>query len=230
MSGDSVDASMPLEPEEHERQISGLVALIPTGVRVIDIGAGLGRVAIPLAERGCDVLAIDTEPAWLAGVEGATSDLDPPVRTRVCDVLESDAELEHPAGPADVVLILGNTLALFHDVRACAGLLARLRGVLAPGGAVYIDHAHDGVWDEVAQGNWQEGLSEEGDLRLVWSRGDSVVALRAEEDARRDGPMDDRDEPMRLWSWGALRLLALASGFSDPEPLSAHHLVRFRPS
>ncbi|GAB4548767.1 MAG: hypothetical protein Tsb0013_09600 [Phycisphaerales bacterium] len=56
------------------------------------------------------------------------------------------------------------------------------------------------------------------------------MALRQGEDARRDGALDELDEPMRLWSWGTLRLLARASGFSDPEAMPGYHLVRFRPA
>ncbi|MEM1422862.1 MAG: class I SAM-dependent methyltransferase [Planctomycetota bacterium] len=228
MNDEHIDAAMPLEPGEHEKQLAGVLALFGAGARVVDVGAGLGRLAIPLAERGCDVLAIDSEPAWLAGIAGATSDLPVPVRTREADALADDADLSHPAGPADAVLILGNTLALVHDTVACCDLFERLRGVLKEGGAVYIDHAHDGVWREVAEGNWQEGVSEDGGMRLVWASGDPVVALRTDGDARRDGPIDARDERMRLWSWGELRLLARASGFSDPEAMPGHHLVRFR--
>ena len=227
MNDEHVDATMPLEPEEHERQLAGVTELFSEGARIVDIGAGLGRIAIPLAERGCDVLAIDDEGAWLAGIAGATSDLPVPVRTRQVDVLAPDSNLAHPDGSAQGVLILGNTLALFYDPVACCDLFVRLRAMLSDDGAIYIDHAHDGVWREVAEGNWQEGVSEEGDMRLVWGEGDPIVALRTEEDAKLGGPIDIRDTPMRLWSWGALRLLAKGSGFSDPQALPEHHLVRF---
>lgn len=229
MGHDAVDAAMPLDPEEHRAQLEGLARLLPERSRVIDIGAGLGRLAIPLAEAGHDVLAIDTEADWLAGVRGATSDLEHPVRTHRADALDPDADLAHPEGPADAVLILGNTLALFHDSLACADLFARLRPHLSEGGALYIDHLHTVVWREVREGYWQEGLSEGGDLQLAWDAGDCVVALRHEGDDRfgRDG-LAPGDTPLRLWSWGALRLLARAGGFSDPQPLPEHHLVRFR--
>ncbi len=226
---DPIDATMPLEPEEHAAQLEGLSALIAGGDRVIDVGAGLGRIAIPLAERGCDVLAIDTEESWLVGVEQATSDLPNPVLTRQADVLDITTDLAHPRGRAHAVLILGNTLALFHDPIACAELFARLRGVMTPDGVLLVDHLHSVVWREVREGYWQEGVSEDGDLQMVWSPGDAVIAFRQgpDVDTARE-TVDDRDAPMRLWSWGALRLLARASGFSDPEAMLDRHLVAFR--
>ena len=231
MTDEPVDALMPLDPDEHRAQLVGLAELLPERARVVDVGAGLGRVAIPLAESGRDVYAIDTEEAYLVGLESATADLPTPVRTRRADALDHDADLAHPAGPTDAALILGNTLALFEDTRACADMLIRLRATLAPTGVILIDHLHTFVWREVREGYWQEGVSEDGAMQLVWRDGDAVIAVR-EGDAvdASDDALRAHDTPMRLWSWGALHLLARCAGFSDPEARPAHHLVVLRPS
>jgi len=231
MTDEPVDALMPLDPDEHRAQLEGLSQFLPERARVVDVGAGLGRVAIPLAESGRDVCAIDTEEAYLVGLERATADLSTPVRTRRANALDPGADLAHPGGPTDAVLILGNTLALFEDTLACADLLARLRATLALGGALLIDHLHTVVWREVREGYWQEGVSEDGAMQLVWRDGDAVIALREGDavDASND-ELSARDTPIRLWSWGALRLLARCAGFSDPEAHPAHHLVVLRPS
>lgn len=229
MHDDPVDHVMPLDPDEHAAQIAYLLRTLNAGDRVVDVGAGLGRIAIPLAEQGVDVLAIDNDPSWLEGVGRATADLERPVVTRCADVLDVGADLAHPSGASDNVLILGNTLALFHDPMECVALFQRLRGTLSPGGALYIDHLHSVVWREVREGYWQEGVSEDGDMQMVWEEGDCVIALRTGEGV---DPSSDRpgasDARMRLWSWGALQLLARCAGFSDPEALPDAHLVRFR--
>jgi SAM-dependent methyltransferase len=53
------------EPAELET----VAASIPPGASVLDLGAGTGRFARPLAARGHAVTAVDNEPAMLAGLE-----------------------------------------------------------------------------------------------------------------------------------------------------------------
>ncbi len=231
MEHDPVDITMPLDPEEHAQQIAGLSRRTGAGTRVVDLGAGLGRVAIPLAEAGADVLALDVDEDLLDAVAQATADTALPVRTRVGDMCDAGVALDHPAGPTQLALILGNTLALVHDVLLAVRLFERVRATLAADGALVIDHAHTVVWHEVAEGNWQGGTSEDGSMQLVWGAGDAVIGLRTGDDvAPRRELLTDADTPMRLWSHGALRLLARASGFSDPECVPGEHLVVFRPA
>ena len=44
-------------------------ATIPAGARILDLGAGTGRFARALAELGHTIVAVDHEPAMLAGLE-----------------------------------------------------------------------------------------------------------------------------------------------------------------
>jgi SAM-dependent methyltransferase len=52
---------------------------------VLDLGAGTGRVALDLARRGCDVVALDRDAALLAALESRAGDEDLEVTTLCAD-------------------------------------------------------------------------------------------------------------------------------------------------
>lgn len=55
--------------------------LVPAGARVLDVACGQGRHARYFAARGCDVLAVDRNPAGLAALAGV-----PRIETREMDL------------------------------------------------------------------------------------------------------------------------------------------------
>lgn len=229
------DDWFPLEPEEHERQLAGLLRRLgQPAKRVMDIGAGSGRIALPLADAGHLVLAVDRDPCAVEACGGR----GPRLTARLGDALAPAADLTLPfeSGPGracgyDAALCLGNTFALFHEPHAAVGLMRRLRGVVRPqseGGFFAIDDMCGALWREVAEGNWQNGVSEDGRMQLVWGEADNVLAIR------HGGSVDpecwrvrEPDRPVRLWSMGDLALLCEASGWNPPLRAPADHLIVF---
>ena len=70
-------------------------------------------------------------------------------------------------------------------------------------------------WPELTEGNWQSGLAEDGAAQLVWAPGDSVFSLRCGTAVDPDcWEPRDGDRRLRLWSVGALDLLAALAGLS----------------
>src|SRR5262245_39145253 len=53
------------DPSETELTVDFVSALTPPGGRILELGIGTGRVAVPLAERGFRVHGIDGSPAML---------------------------------------------------------------------------------------------------------------------------------------------------------------------
>jgi ubiquinone/menaquinone biosynthesis C-methylase UbiE len=109
--------------------IDALAALAPDNGRVGDLGAGIGHVALPLAERGFDVVAV--EPA------GAMLDrLSSEARKRRLSVRAVHAMAEAlPVDDASLDLVVVADAVHFLDAELTAREIAR---VLAPKGALAI--------------------------------------------------------------------------------------------
>lgn len=211
----------PMSPLEHEAQLRGVLrALGNRPARVLDLGCGDGRLAGPLAQHGHRVTAIDADERAVR----ACRDRDPRIDAHRADMLDP-AWSPVSLGPFDAAMCVGNTLMLVHEVDRAADLLARVRESVVPGGVLLIDDvtAH---WADVADGNWQSGVSEDGQTQLVWAAGDNVVALRHGDAVdERSWNVREGDRLHRLWSMGELRLLARVSGWLPPEILDACGLV-----
>src|SRR3989442_5402029 len=91
--------------------------------RVLDIGAGGGRVALHLQERGLDVVSIDVSPGAVQvmrerGVRDA----------RLLGIDDIGPEL----GVFDTVVLFGNNIGLLGGPRKAPRLLRKLQGVTRP--------------------------------------------------------------------------------------------------
>jgi SAM-dependent methyltransferase len=95
---------------------------------VLDVGAGTGRVALPLARAGHDVTALDREPELLDALRARAGAV--PVTTVVADAV--DFSLDRRFG---LVVVPMQTVQLLPER---AGFLAAARRALLPGGLLAI--------------------------------------------------------------------------------------------
>jgi len=117
-------------------------ALFPGG-RVLDLGAGTGRIADPLVALGHDVLAVDSSAEMLAAVRSARTH-----RARI-----EDLDL---AERFDVVLLASN-LVNTPDAAQRSALLATARRHLADDGRVLLQW-HEPAWfDRLSPGARLDG-------------------------------------------------------------------------
>lgn len=116
-----------------------VAAMCGERARVLDLGAGTGRMALPLARAGHAVVGVDASPAMLARAREKLAAEAPAVRSRV-DLLEADArELDAPGAPFDLAIAPFRVLQHFPERDDQLRVLATLRAHLARGGRLALD-------------------------------------------------------------------------------------------
>jgi len=95
---------------------------------VLDVGAGTGRVAIPLACNGHKVIALDNDPVLLAELERRADGLG-------IDTLLADATDFAVPAPVSLIVVPMQTIQLLPDR---SGFFASARRSLTPGGRVAV--------------------------------------------------------------------------------------------
>ena len=98
--------------------------------RVLDVGAGAGRVSLHLEERGHEVVAIDNSPGAVEvcrrrGVRDAR-------------VLSFDA-VDESLGTFDTIVLLGNNFGLFGTPTKAKRLLRRLHGMTSDHARIIVE-------------------------------------------------------------------------------------------
>ncbi len=208
------DDWFPLSKPEHRRQLRAILgSLGPRPRRVLDLGCGDGRITLPLQAAGHIVLGIDRDRAAVRRV------LDHGGEAKIADFLSTGPASRavwkglKRRGPFDSVICVGHTFMLAWRPREAMALLSRIRPLLGPAGTVILDDFGP-LWREVACGNWQEGISPDGSMQLLWAPGDDSVAIRRGAKVRKSNwCIGAGDQRLRLWSLGELELLAAATGF-----------------
>jgi|TARA_B100001971_G_scaffold150330_1_gene139455 SAM-dependent methyltransferase len=221
-SRDEIDASAPHEQERSDRQLAWLRTEC-SGQCVLDLGCGNGRVAGEVSSVASRYVALDQDPAALARCN------------EVCERIELvEADMQQPPleeGQFDHILCLGNTFCLLWDVDMAVAAMQRWRTLLNGEGTLVLDDIPQNLWPEVADGFWLNGVADEAGMQLVWARDDAVMVIREASDIDVDDPtFREGEQPMRLWTAGALRLAARLAGFEPPKHCPDAGVLILRPA
>jgi SAM-dependent methyltransferase len=106
----------------------------PAPLRILELGVGTGRFALPLARAGAEVTGIDVSPEMLAIC--ASKDPPPTLRLLTGDMRDL-RRLRLPR--FDVVLILFNSLLHLLTAREQRQALEQAAGVLEPDGVMVVE-------------------------------------------------------------------------------------------
>jgi SAM-dependent methyltransferase len=104
-------------------------ALLPRRARVLDAGAGMGRVGAALAARGHEVRAIEPDPRLVEQARATYPDLAIGERD-ILELLPAD-------GPFDLVVCVGNVM-VFLAAGTEREALRAMASVLAEGGRILV--------------------------------------------------------------------------------------------
>lgn len=151
--------------------LPALLALLPPGLRVVDLGCGTGATLPLLAPVAAEVVGVDREAAMLEVAEERAAGLP---NVRLVRGLLDDLPLAD--GSADLALCQ----LVLHHVEALPPVFAQIARVLAPGGrCVVLDMVeHDRDEYRETMGHRHLGFSEEGLRALAAGAGLRVTSWR----------------------------------------------------
>lgn len=106
--------------------------------RVLEYGVGSGRVALPMARRGQQVVGVDTSEEMLATLRADLEREPAEVRERIT-LVHGDARELSLGERFDAVTCPFNGIAHHHDAEQLAAFFARVHEHLRPGGPFVLD-------------------------------------------------------------------------------------------
>jgi len=179
------------------------------GSPVLDVGAGTGRVALPLARAGHEVVALDLDADLLRELELRAAGL--PIQTVLADA--RDFQLRGRSFALCVVPM--QTIQLFGGPDGRAAFLGRAVEHLRPGGMLAIAITQDleeFEWHDGDDGPLPDVLERDGAVYFsqptaVRRRGRTYVLERVRETVHPSGRRDRHEDRVALDNLSAGRLL-----------------------
>jgi SAM-dependent methyltransferase len=162
--------------EWDEQIVAALVELLPPRARVLDVGCGYGRVALPLARAGYDVEGIDLSPNLVDAARAAAAAEHLPVRFRV----GSMTALPYKDGSFDVALCLWSA---FHELLEEDEQVRTLREVwrvLSRGGFALFEGP---LYEEPTEEEIASGARRGPDHRIAWLHINGILNPHYQHDA-----------------------------------------------
>lgn len=105
---------------------------------VLDLGCGLGNLAVSAAAKGCRVTALDASPTAIAHLTRRAAEEKLPITALEADLRSIDIESEY-----DCVVAIG--LLMFFPPEEARQGLTRIKGLVKPGGLAAVNVLVEGT-------------------------------------------------------------------------------------
>lgn len=153
---DEIDPAYYFRSQENMPHLERL-ALSSCYGKILDAGAGAGCHSLLLQKEGKDVVALDMSPGACKVMK------DRGVR----QVVNADI-YNYTAEKPDTLLMLMNGIGLFEDLASLDNYLAKLRGILAPGGQFLFDSTNlVYIFEEdTTEGSWNNPGEYYGEIQF----------------------------------------------------------------
>jgi SAM-dependent methyltransferase len=211
------------------------------GGPVLELGVGSGRLAIPLALAGHEVVGIDMDGAMLQRARTAWDDVRGQLESDRLRLREGDYRDLEPEPRFGLVLMAVNTFLLAGDDDARRAILAIMAGSLRPGGIAVVevgtpDEAELERYDRRVQHEWlrqDPATGEQVSKAIVAEHDPDAGTLRLtqlfEWTPPEGGPVSrvSRVDLLHLVSAADLCRLAREAGFGNVEAWGDHLLTPY---
>lgn len=148
------------------------------GQRVLEVACGSGRVLVPMALAGLEVVGVDASPHMLA-LARAKLDAQPSVATGAARLVQADMrDFQLDARDFDLAIVAVKSFAYLTDHLDQLRCLETIRAHLRPGGLLAIDFLHPmPEWVAALPGSVRDDLLQRvPDRGFTLSRIESVVS------------------------------------------------------
>ncbi|MBA4256271.1 MAG: hypothetical protein C0445_10390 [Polaromonas sp.] len=106
--------------------------------KVLDLGCGMGNLAVAAAEKGCSVVALDASPTAIQHLQTVALERNLPIQAAVADLRHHEVKESF-----DTVVCIG--LLMFFDCPTAFRQLAHLQAQVRPGGVAVVNVLVEGT-------------------------------------------------------------------------------------